>query len=139
MTCNCSGSKRAIATSLTAVVPSLTSGLPSSRAFIAPPPLAPWIDRILGDRAAVILVKAVTDSVDPVDRDLEMGEQGSQDWAAVQPPLPTALLLGVATGTALVALQLGQTALSTLVELGEMSEEMLRGDRLPILKTSEDP
>ncbi|MEB3274392.1 MAG: hypothetical protein VKJ85_11460 [Prochlorothrix sp.] len=138
MTCNCSGSKRAIATSLTAVVPSLTSGLPSSRAFIALPPLAPWIDRILGDRAAVILVKAVTDSVDPVDRDLEMGEQGSQDWAAVQPPLPTALLLGVATGTALVALQLGQTALSTLVELGEMSEEMLRGDRLPILKTSED-
>ena len=44
------------------------------------------------------------------------------------------LLLGLATGSVLVGLQVGQGLLSALVELGEMSEEMLRGDRLPTLK-----
>lgn len=48
---------------------------------------------------------------------------------------PVSLLLGLATGSVLVGVQMGQSLLATLVELGEMSEEILRGDRLPTLKT----
>jgi len=53
---------------------------------------------------------------------------------ALTPQIPVSLLLGLATGSVLVGLQVGQGLLSALVELGEMSEEMLRGDRLPTLK-----
>lgn len=53
----------------------------------------------------------------------------------LNPQIPISLLLGLATGSVLVGLQVGQGLLSALVELGELSEEMLRGDRLPILKT----
>jgi hypothetical protein len=48
-------------------------------------------------------------------------------------PIPSSVLVGMATGPMLVAL-LGTKALGKLLlDLGTMSEELLRGDRLPIL------
>lgn len=48
-------------------------------------------------------------------------------------PVPSSVLVSIATGPMLVAL-LGTKALGQLVlELGHKSEELLRGDRLPIL------
>ncbi|WP_202950937.1 hypothetical protein [Prochlorothrix hollandica] len=56
--------------------------------------------------------------------------------AGLDPGLRVSLqvLLGLGTGSLLLGLTLGQGVLQTLVELGELSEELLRGDRLPILK-----
>lgn len=48
-------------------------------------------------------------------------------------PVPSSVLVSIATGPMLVAL-LGTKALGQLVlDLGRKSEELFRGDRLPIL------
>lgn len=47
------------------------------------------------------------------------------------------ILLGIATVPALVAIVGGSAIAKTIQELGELSEEVFRGDRLPILEFSD--
>jgi 3-oxoacyl-ACP reductase-like protein len=47
------------------------------------------------------------------------------------------IVLGVATAPVLVAIVGGLAIAKTIQELGEMSEELFRGDRLPILEFSD--
>ncbi len=48
--------------------------------------------------------------------------------------IPQEILLQLSTGPVLLALLGGKAAAETLQAIGEASEEVFRGDRLPILK-----
>lgn len=48
--------------------------------------------------------------------------------------LPVNVLLSLATGPVLIGMVLLQIVLQSIVQMGETSEEILRGDRLPTLK-----
>lgn len=48
--------------------------------------------------------------------------------------IPQQILLQISTGPVLLALLAGKTAAQTLQAIGEVSEEVFRGDRLPVLK-----
>lgn len=48
--------------------------------------------------------------------------------------IPQQILLQISTGPVLIALLAGKTAAQTLQAIGEVSEEVFRGDRLPVLK-----
>ncbi|EKQ68674.1 hypothetical protein OsccyDRAFT_3213 [Leptolyngbyaceae cyanobacterium JSC-12] len=48
--------------------------------------------------------------------------------------LPVEILIGLATAPALVALVSGKVLTRAMNELGQLSEEVFRGDRLPLLK-----
>lgn len=48
--------------------------------------------------------------------------------------LPVELCIGLATAPVLVALVGGKALAQAVNELGQLSEEMFRGDRLPLLK-----
>jgi len=48
--------------------------------------------------------------------------------------LPVEILIGLATAPVLVALVGGKALARAIDELGHMSEEVFRGDRLPLLK-----
>jgi hypothetical protein len=50
-----------------------------------------------------------------------------------QSKIPTDLLISVATGPVLLALIGGRVLANVLQELGQASEEIFRGDRLPVL------
>jgi hypothetical protein len=51
----------------------------------------------------------------------------------VLPAIPLPLLVSLATGPVLCALFAGKAVSQTLIEVGLNSEEIFRGDRLPIL------
>ncbi|MDC0834266.1 hypothetical protein CKA32_001570 [Geitlerinema sp. FC II] len=51
---------------------------------------------------------------------------------------PVSIALGVATAPILTAVWTSRTVLAALVELGETSEELFRGDRLPMLFYNDD-
>ncbi|MGC9503047.1 hypothetical protein [Baaleninema sp.] len=46
---------------------------------------------------------------------------------------PVSIALGVATAPIIAAVWTSRAVLASLVELGETSEELFRGDRLPML------
>ena len=48
--------------------------------------------------------------------------------------IPQQILLQISTAPVLIALLAGKTAAQTLQAIGEVSEEVFRGDRLPVLK-----
>lgn len=52
------------------------------------------------------------------------------------PPLPLDIMLGVATIPLLVGLVGTKLIARTVIELGQASEEIFRGDRLPLLNLS---
>ena len=51
-------------------------------------------------------------------------------------PIEPSLLLGIATSPLLLAAIVIQSCHRSLIELGQASEEIFRGDRLPILHVS---
>ncbi|ERN41662.1 hypothetical protein KR51_00017410 [Rubidibacter lacunae KORDI 51-2] len=55
-----------------------------------------------------------------------------------RPPLPTEILLGLMTAPVLVGLTVGRSVGQACVGFGEACEELLRGDRLPVLHFSQD-
>ncbi|MBD3882944.1 hypothetical protein IFO70_14335 [Phormidium tenue FACHB-886] len=52
---------------------------------------------------------------------------------------PTDILLSLSTAPVLLILIGGKAAAELLTELGQASEELFRGDRLPVLKISPNP
>lgn len=52
--------------------------------------------------------------------------------------VPQSLLLQIGTASILLLLTAGQATTKTLEALGEASEELFRGDRLPILNFPDD-
>jgi hypothetical protein len=52
--------------------------------------------------------------------------------------IPQSLLLEIGTASILLLLTTGQTTLKALESLGQASEEVFRGDRLPILPFPEN-
>lgn len=50
--------------------------------------------------------------------------------------IPVELLVGLATAPLLVALVGGKALSDAVTSLGQLSEELFRGDRLPLLKVS---
>lgn len=53
-----------------------------------------------------------------------------------QSPNPSEVMLSLATAPFLGGLLIGQAFIQVLIESGEASEEMFRGDRLPVLHLS---
>lgn len=60
-------------------------------------------------------------------------EKVSQASSNTVPFVPPSLLLSVATVPMLLALVGGRALTEAMRELGELSEEIFRGDRLPVL------
>lgn len=58
----------------------------------------------------------------------------SQPITAPQLPVSPEVLLSLAMGPVLLGVLTGTALLNTLTELGRTSEEVFRGDRLPLLK-----
>lgn len=54
-------------------------------------------------------------------------------------PRTTDVLIGLATGPLLVALVAGRAIAQAMKEVGEASEELFRGDRLPVLHIPTPP
>ncbi|OUL33134.1 hypothetical protein [Nostoc sp. 106C] len=52
--------------------------------------------------------------------------------------IPQSLLLNIGTASILLLLTAGQVSVKALESLGQASEELFRGDRLPILDFPED-
>ncbi|OUL27883.1 hypothetical protein BV378_09015 [Nostoc sp. RF31YmG] len=52
--------------------------------------------------------------------------------------IPQSLLLNIGTASILLLLTAGQVSVKALETLGQASEELFRGDRLPILDFPED-
>ncbi|MBW4559919.1 MAG: hypothetical protein KME32_01990 [Mojavia pulchra JT2-VF2] len=52
--------------------------------------------------------------------------------------IPQSLLLQIGTASILMLLTAGQATVKTLEAMGQASEELFRGDRLPILDFPED-
>jgi hypothetical protein len=61
-------------------------------------------------------------------------ETGSETWQALLPS--TTILVGVAAAPLLVGLIGGRLVAQLFHDCGELSEELFRGDRLPILALS---
>ncbi len=55
------------------------------------------------------------------------------------PPPPLPILVSLATGPVLGALVISKTVANAIITLGLSSEEIFRGDRLPILPFSPTP
>jgi hypothetical protein len=52
-------------------------------------------------------------------------------------PFPASLCLSLVTSSFLLSLVVAQSLVQKLIEVGEMSEEFFRGDRLPVLNFPE--